>query len=196
MSPEKITAWSAVVQASAAVASLIVAAVLVRITHRYATFTKEILEETAKARKATEDSARAALETTQLAKRQIEEQTDVGETILDTTLWKVINAAETILAPDPFVNSRARDALARLWAALDDAGAAIRHSARTNPETAKILTTCFENIRSGANDAQSIVQMTNPSPSNPAFRLKSNQAEQTLRNAVDHLKKIKSERNR
>lgn len=150
--------------------------------------------ETAKTRKATEDSAQAVLESVQLAKRQIEEQTDIGETILDTTLWKIILAAETILAPDPFVNSRARDALARLKSALEDTGPAIRHVARTDPETAKMLTTCFENLRSGANAAQNIQNMPNPNPSNSGFQLTSTQTAHTLQNAVNLLKEIKSAR--
>ena len=134
------------------------------------------------------------LESVQLAKRQIEEQTDIGETILDTTLWKIILAAETILAPDPFVNSRARDALARLKSALEDTGPAIRHVARTDPETAKMLTTCFENLRSGANAAQNIQNMPNPNPSNSGFQLTSTQTAHTLQNAVNLLKEIKSAR--
>ena len=86
MSSEAIIAWSAAVQAGAAVASLVVASILALITYRYARITREILEETAKTRKATEDSAQAVLESVQLAKRQIEEQTDIGEDHFDTTL--------------------------------------------------------------------------------------------------------------
>src|SRR5580704_3047178 len=90
MSPEKLTSWSAVVQAAAAIASLIVACVLVYITHKYVKLTGHILSETAKARTATEAAANAALESVRLTKRELEEEKGSAEAHLISTLTRAI----------------------------------------------------------------------------------------------------------
>jgi hypothetical protein len=72
MKPENVTAWSAALQALAAVASLVVAVVLVWVTHRYTKLTKEILGETVRARQANEDSALAAHQSAEAAQKSID----------------------------------------------------------------------------------------------------------------------------
>jgi TPP-dependent pyruvate/acetoin dehydrogenase alpha subunit len=102
--PETITAWSAAVQALAAIVSLIVAGVLAFVTYRYVKLTKGILDETSKAREANEDSARAALDSVKLMRQQLEEQAGLGHFIVKSTIDRAVAAIEAILQPEPLRN--------------------------------------------------------------------------------------------
>ena len=96
MSPEQITTYAAIVQAAAAVVSLIVAGVLAFVTHRYMKLTKGILDETAKARVAAERSASAAQESASatfqslhLMRQQLEEQAGIGRLTVESAIDRI-----------------------------------------------------------------------------------------------------------
>jgi hypothetical protein len=141
MKPETIAAGSALVQAFAAVASLIVAAVLAYITHKYAKLTQGILDETSKARKASEDSARAARDSVNLMRQQLEEQTGLGAFIVASTIDTVVNEIEPILQPQPLRNQSVPKSISRLNILVEQrAESAVNHAARINVDVAQQLT--------------------------------------------------------
>ena len=196
MKPETVTLISAVVQAIAALVSTGVAIVLAWITYRYVKITRDILSETAKARTATETAANAALESVRLTKRQVEEETDIGETHLISTLTKAIGCTETLLMPEPLMNTHAPAALARLTELLkNDAGEATNHLARTDPEMAKKLSFAFEALLNGAKEVSTFHQLVDRGigPGHSGFELTRSRATDSLKGALLQLEEARSE---
>src|SRR5580704_4291291 len=150
MSPETITAWSAAVQAFAAIVSLILAGVLAFVTYRYMKLTKGILDETSKARKANEDSARAALDSVKLMRQQLEEQAGLGHFIVESTIDRAVAGIEAILQPEPLRNFNVPESHSRLELLIEhQAEPAVTHAARINTEVANHLSSAFDRLRAG-----------------------------------------------
>jgi hypothetical protein len=154
MSPETITAWSAAVQAFAAIVSLLVAAILAFLTYRYMRLTKGILDETSKARVATERSAAAAQESASatfqslhLMRQQLEEQAGIGRLTVESTIDSAVSAIDHLKSQGlgQWVVVRALPPTANLFP--QKAGAATDHAARISTPLAMKLSAAFDDLR-------------------------------------------------
>lgn len=154
MTPENVVAWSAAVQAFAAIVSLIVAGVLAFITYRYMKLTKGILAETTRARiaaeqsaSATQASASAAFESIHLMREQIEEAAGLGKQIVQSTIDSAVNAITYWLHEDIAMWGvvRSLPATENLFPAK--ASSALDHAARISPEGAAMLSSAFDELR-------------------------------------------------
>jgi len=154
MAPETITAYSAIVQAIAAVVSLVVAGVLAFVTYRYMKLTKGILEETSKARAATErsasaaqDSARATFQSLHLMRLQLEEQAGIGRFTIESTIDSAVSAVDHLKTQGlgQWAVVRALPPTADLFPLKS--ATAIDHAARISIPLAAKLSTAFDELR-------------------------------------------------
>jgi hypothetical protein len=154
MSQETITAYSAIVQAAAAVVSLIVAGVLAFLTYRYMKLTKGILDETAKARAAAERSASAAQESASatfqslhLMRQQLEEQAGIGRLSVEFTIDSAVTVIHHLKsqALGQWAVVRALPSTAHLFP--QKASSAIDHATRINTPLAMKLSAAFDDLR-------------------------------------------------
>lgn len=162
MKPETITAWSAAAQALAALASLVVAIVLVWITHKYMKLTKGILEETSKARAAGEESAKAArssataaFESIHLVRQQIEEQAGLGRIIVQAGVASALTAIkywseQNVQNLAPTKQLPPTDNLV-----LENARAIVDHAARMDSDAAQRLSSAFDDMKNARNEIES-----------------------------------------
>jgi len=187
MSPETITAWSAAVQAFAAVVSLVVASVLAFVTYRYTKLTKGILDETGRVRKASEDSARAALDSVRLMRQQIEEQAGLGSFIVESTIDRAVVAIEAILQPEPLTNFSVPESHSRLELLIEQqAGPSVSHAARINIEVANHLSSAFDLLRAGLASLSELIDRDLP-PGHSARNLWAVRAKGSLESALAKL---------
>lgn len=163
MDSQTVTAWSAAIQAFAAVATLVVTAILVHVTHRYVKLTKSILEETGKARlaaeqsaRAAQDSAHAAFETIHLMREERAEAAGLGRTIAQTG---ITGAKEVI----EFWRARDITRLAALKALPptdnlipSNVRAVVDHAARISGEAAKRISSAFTDMQAARDTIESI----------------------------------------
>ncbi len=159
-------------QAVAAVVSLIVAGVLAFLTYRYMKLTKGILDETSKARKANEDSARAALDSVKLMRQQLAEQTGLGAFIVTSTIDTAVTAIEPLLQPEAFQKWSAAESLSRMNVLLEQpADRAVTHAARINADAAKQLSSAFDLLRTACTHLQVLSNAASRGlgPGNPHF---------------------------
>lgn len=97
-----------------------------------------ILDETARARKTNEESARAARDSVKLMRQQLEEQAGLGNFIVESTIDRAIAAIEAILQPEPLRNFNVSESRSRLDLLIEQqAEPAVTHAARSvvSPET-------------------------------------------------------------
>jgi hypothetical protein len=154
MNPEAITAWSAAVQASAGIVSLIVAGVLAVITYQYMKLTKGILAETSQARlaaqasaSAAQQSASAANQSLRLMRQQFEEQAELGQTIIQTTIDSAVSTISYWVSQDLKNPTFARSLPSPETLMPPKADSAMDHAGRLNQEGAAKLCSAFDDLR-------------------------------------------------
>lgn len=149
MSQETIIAYSAIVQAAAAAVSLVVAGVLAYITYQYMKLTRGILDETSKARKANEDSARAAVDSVRLMRQQLEEQAGLGKFSVERTIDSVVNEIELILKIDLTRPDEVRSLPGTESLLPQQPEPAVSHAAKFSTKAAGELSKAFDDLRIG-----------------------------------------------
>jgi len=169
---QSLITWPDVISAAAAAINVILVAVLVVITWRYASSTANILEESRKARQAAEQQvttaqaqasaaqsqATAAYETLHLLREEIQDLSGLGRGIVQSAIQSTISAIE-------YWKRQSLKDLAQLQSfpptdglVPANANSAVEHARRISPSGAQLLSAAFDNLRRTREEIERIKQ--------------------------------------
>jgi hypothetical protein len=169
---QSVVAWPDIISACAAAANVILVAVLIFVTWKYAKTTAEILEESRKAREATEQlikaaqsqasaahsQATAAYETLHVLRQEVQDLSGLGQSVVQSAIQSAMSAIE-------YWKRQALKDLAKFQAIppTDDlvpanAHSAVEHARRIHPSGAQLLSATFDNLRRAREEIESMRQ--------------------------------------
>jgi hypothetical protein len=151
-----LTRHSLEVQAASAAASVILTAVLVGTTIAYVLITNRILVESQKARVAAEGQASSARKTVEVLQQQIEDQSGLGRSIVQSAIDSAVSAIAYWKAQDLPTLARLRGLPPTESLVPANAVSAVGHASRIDSSIGQLVSSAFDDLTNVRNEIEAM----------------------------------------